>query len=241
MERFMKLGALAISIFLTASISLLGCSKEQPSGNTEKKPIVKKAITQPTETKSPEPSSPAAVQPPETARQTSAEIKGHDEKEKDIYISKQGDSLSKIAGSNEVYKDPLKWIILYRYNREALSKIPKDESFPNKSLPVGTRLKIVSGSNSGKLNNQWVANALSSPEEKEVVPAALSLVDNGYPAYITKASVKGQNYLRLRVGFFKDRAAADTENKKIMSLLNISDAWITKAEESEIIEFGGYK
>jgi len=63
----------------------------------------------------------------------------------------------------------------------------------------------------------------------------------GYPLYLTRATLKGKHWLRLRVGFFTDRIETDTQAKKIMSTLNLTGSWVTKVDKKELDEFGGYR
>jgi hypothetical protein len=86
----------------------------------------------------------------------------------------------------------------------------------------------------------WVVNVLSTPNRKEIVPAAMKLLQQGYLAYITRTNVKGKNYMRLRVGFYEEKAEADAVGEKIKALLNLGEPWKTKAGEEEVKEFGGY-
>jgi hypothetical protein len=81
---------------------------------------------------------------------------------------------------------------------------------------------------------------VSATTNTKIIPPAIRLINNGYPAYITRAKVKGKDWIRLRVGFFKSRTEADTEGKKIMAMLKIADSWVTKAGKKELEEFGGY-
>ena len=81
---------------------------------------------------------------------------------------------------------------------------------------------------------------LSSRTSKKIVPAAVKLMKNGYRVYISSAVVKGQKWMRLRVGFFADRSKASESGKKIISLLKADGTWIAGLEEQEIKEFGGY-
>jgi hypothetical protein len=59
--------------------------------------------------------------------------------------------------------------------------------------------------------------------ETAALPTAIRLVNDGYPVYLTRAKVKGKDWMRLRVGFFKNRTEATTEAKKIMGLLKLAD------------------
>jgi len=241
----MRLGATIISILMIYSLSLIGCSKENPAA-INKKAVVKRPIAKPPEEKNTKQT--ASVEQPAQSPEINKveEIKKTETGEEKVYIAKGDESLSKIAAGNDVYGDPLKWILLYRFNREAFNNIAKDESFHEKYVPAETRLKIVPpGDIKTTLENDakdhWVINVLSSPEEKLVVADAVRLIDNGYPAYITSANVKGQDYIRLRVGFYDDKAAAEDEGRKISEMFNVSDLWTTRAGETEYKEFGGYR
>jgi hypothetical protein len=242
----MKLASLAVSILIISLLSLPGCSREQPSDVSARKTVVKKPISKPAEKESPDqtlsPGAPVPLagvkKPDETAKPA--------EEEKDIYLAKADDSLSTIAARKDVYGDPLKWILLYRFNREAFDKESKDAAFPDKNLRAGTKLKIAPPADTGKARKtvterRWVINVLSSPEKEKIIPEAIRLVDNGYLTYITSANVNGKDYIRLRVGFFEDKTVADNEGKKIARALNVSDVWTTRSETREIKEYSGYK
>jgi cell division septation protein DedD len=75
---------------------------------------------------------------------------------------------------------------------------------------------------------------------EKINPFAANLIANGYLVYITRVKVKGRDWTRLRVGFFKDRTDADRQGKRIMAMLNLTDSWVTKVEKEELEEFGGY-
>jgi len=68
----------------------------------------------------------------------------------------------------------------------------------------------------------------------------LSLVKHKYPVYITTAKVNDKDWMRLRVGFFKTKAEADDEGKKIMELLRFKDSWTTKLGANEFADFARY-
>ncbi len=161
------------------------------------------------------------------------------------YVVKKGDSLASIAGRTDVYGDPLKWPILCRSNMDKLGKMQAREDFADRNLPEGTRLKIITPDEKKenlktRANNVWVVNVLSTPNKKEIIPATVKLVKKGYNAYITRTKVKGRDYMRLRVGFFGNRAEADAEGEKVKALLNLGEPWKTKAGEEEFKDFGGY-
>ena len=81
---------------------------------------------------------------------------------------------------------------------------------------------------------------LSYKNAKNIVPAAIALMKNGYHMYITRAKVRGEELMRLRAGFFKDRSEANAVGKKIMSILKADEPWIIKIGDRELKEFGGY-
>jgi len=126
-----------------------------------------------------------------------------------------------------------------------LSGMGLSDEFEHKELPAGLGLRFVTSDeateNLTKLGKKvWVVNVLSSRTPKKIVPAALKLMKNGYRVYISSAVVKGQEWMRLRVGFFGDRSKASAAGKKIISLLEADGAWIARLEEQELKEFGGY-
>jgi hypothetical protein len=171
-----------------------------------------------------------------------------EKKEKDepgFYVVKKGDSLSSIAARTDVLKDPLKWPILLRLNRDKLGEWATGENLPDRELPQGTKLKVIT-SNEARASlkkatgNLWVVNVLSSTSSAEITPPAVTLVKQGYPVYIVRANVQGKDYMRLRVGFFKNRSETDEVGKKIKEQLNFQDSWSTKADEEEYEEVAGF-
>jgi hypothetical protein len=241
----MKLGTLFLSILLISSLSMAGCS-EKTSNESNNKVVVKKAIIKPPEENNTKktPDVNESVPAPETEKPT--EITKPEKAKERFYVSKGDESLSDIAARDDVYGDPLKWILLYRYNGKAFEKTGKDGSFPDKNVPAEVKLEVVARGETGKASmtgsrDHWVVNVLSSPEKEKIAPDAVRLADNGYPAYITKANVNGQDYIRLRVGFYESKTAAEDAGQKIAEILNVSDIWMTRADETEYKEFGGYK
>ena len=83
-------------------------------------------------------------------------------------------------------------------------------------------------------------NIISATTKGDVIPPAIRLIKDGYKVYITKAKVKGNEWMRVRVGFFKNKTEADAEGQKIMTVLNFADSWTTKIGKKEFVEFGGY-
>jgi hypothetical protein len=161
------------------------------------------------------------------------------------YIVKKGETLSGIAAREDVYGDSLKWPILYQLNLDKLGKLQLAEDLADTEVPGGVRLKIVSPDEMRENLESigydvWAVNVLSGTTNGQVIPAAIRLIRNGYPVYITRVNLKGKDWMRLRVGFFGNRTDANEEGKKIMTVLNLTDSWITKVGKQELEEFGGY-
>ncbi len=265
----MQCQALIICMCLTLFLPFGGCSQDEEPlpplrGNKVVKPIKRpappppeKAKTSPTPSvglRRPEPeekkTEKAKTAPVSTKVSEKVDIRAGEKKipsktEPGYYVVKKGDSLESIAGRPDVYGDPLKWPILCRFNMDKLGKMQAGEDFVDRNLPEGTRLKIVTPAEKKenlktRANNVWVVNVLSTPNKKEIIPATVKLVEKGYTAYITRTEVKGKDYMRLRVGFFGNKAQADAEGKNIKALLNLGEPWKTKAGEEEFKDFGGY-
>jgi cell division septation protein DedD len=161
------------------------------------------------------------------------------------YIVKKGESLSGIAAKQEIYANPLKWILLYKHNMETLRTIELTDNFPRQELPEGTKLRFITSDEAkenlgDKGGHMWVVNVQSETTEKRIVPTAVKLTQNGYPAYVTSASMEGKEWMRIRVGFFKNKAEADMQGQKIMQLLGFTNSWSSKIGKNELEEFGGY-
>jgi hypothetical protein len=138
-----------------------------------------------------------------------------EEKPGDYTITK-GENLSSIAARADVYGDPLKWPILYRLNMDKFGSVLDETGFPEAGLPEGLRLEIVSADQKNenlqkRLGKVWVVNVISNTMHDKINPPAIRLMKNGYPVYITRARVKGKDWLRLRVGFFESRTEANAE------------------------------
>lgn len=216
----------------------------------EKKPQVEeKAQTEktavPQEKTSAAPTPAASEKKVVSEEPTTAQAKKKDREEPGIYLVKKGDSLSIIAARADVLKDPLKWPILLSLNKDNLGGWATGEDLPDRELPQGTKLKVVTAKEARANLKKgtvalWVVNVLSATTNAEIVPPAVTLVKQGYPVYIVRANVKGKEYMRLRVGFFKKRSEADEVGKKIKDQLNFQDSWSTKADKEEYEEVAGF-
>ncbi len=163
-----------------------------------------------------------------------------------FYRVRDGDTLYGIAGRKDVYDYPLKWPTLYRLNMKILEDMKVSEDFEFQDLAEGLNLKIITpaeaSENLRRLGEKlWVINVRSALEPEHIAPTAVRLMKRGYHVYMTKATVKGKLWIRLRVGFYSDESEANEVKEKIVSYMDATrDSWITKIPKSELEEFGGY-
>lgn len=188
---------------------------------------------------------PAAVEERELERPKLVTEEALPKEEAGYYVLKKGDTLAGLAGKEDVYGDPLKWPILVRHNVDELSHMSTAEDLPDRLLPDGMKLKIftqdeVKNNLEERGKRRWAVNVLSTPNKREVIPVVVRLIRVGFPVYITRANVKGTDYIRVRVGFFAEKTEADVEGKRLMEVLNLSDFWTIEVGEKEVREFGGY-
>lgn len=166
-------------------------------------------------------------------------------KKEGIYTVKKGESLYSIAKKEDVYGNPLKWISLFRLNFERLKDAVGAGDIRHEILKEGMELRYITPKEAEKALSHfqgkgWVVNVLSSQVSGKIVPAATALIKEGYKVYISEARVRGKNWLRLRIGFYGDSSEAAKDSRKIMSIAGVNDAWVTKADEKEIREYGGF-
>lgn len=240
----------------------VGCSGNEEPPPPAAKPKVVKGIIEPPprEVESPAPEEKPEVQPeekaegeetlPPAAQETakppaSMTPAAPPAREAGVYVVKKGESLSGIAGREDVYDDPLKWAILYRLNAEELGELGKGAGLPDQTLPEGLRLKIITPDEAKRnlekrAGHPWVLNILSATDQEKIVPAAVALMQQGYPVYISSAKVKGKDWMRLRLGFFDTRKSATAEGEKVMALLRFSQLWIAKISEGELRDYGRF-
>jgi len=258
-----QIAARMISISLVFFLFNGACSQDEkplPSSQTykivkgiSKVPVLTEAKTpQINESLKPKPeekgvaeTKPAAVEERELERPKIVTEEALPKEETGYYVVKKGDTLAGVAGKENVYGDSLKWPILGRHNVDGLNHMSTAEDLPDKVLPEGMRLKIftqdeVKNNLVERGKRRWAVNVLSTPNKKEVIPVVVRLIRVGFPVYITRANVKGTDYMRVRVGFFAEKTEADVEGKRLMEVLKLSDFWTIRVGEKEIREFGGY-
>lgn len=247
--------------FLLILFSCWGCSDDDLSAPPANESRVVRAIVRPSPK---EPISAPKVGEEETDRKAEAEKGGqagvvdsrtrkegqNEAEEKKVeggsgyYAVQGGESLASVAAREDVFGDSLKWVILFRLNRKELKDQPLAEDLPKRELPSGLKLKILTAeemasnreSRAGKV---WTVNVKSGSTQEEMVPAAITLIKEGYPVYMSRVNVKGKDWLRIRVGFFENRAEADAVGKEIQKILGIRDTWSSRAGKNEIREFLG--
>jgi hypothetical protein len=161
------------------------------------------------------------------------------------YTVEVGDSLSTVAAKPEVYRNALKWPVLYRLNADKLGDMEPGADLPDRELPEGLKLRFITPEEARKnleanADEPWVVNVLSATNYKRIVPATIGLIQQGYPVYLTSAVVEGRDWMRLRIGFFKSRSEAEAEGERIMTKLDFADSWTTKIGEQELGEYGGF-
>jgi tetratricopeptide (TPR) repeat protein len=159
---------------------------------------------------------------------------------------RKNDSLADIAGRQDVYGDALKWPSLFRLNRSALEKMRVTESLPSEKLPEGLRLKYVSRDEAAERlvevgDKLWVVDVASAKSMSGVVPPAILLMRKGYHAYLSKSHLAGEEWIRLRVGFYKDILEALKVSEEVKASLNMSETPMPmKIDKKELERFAVY-
>jgi len=266
MEALMRVSLLRI--FMVLLFALAACSGEDqqppptpppkvvqpikpPAPGIEKPTTALAEVTKPQAEEKAFEEKPAAIEekpgssPKPEGEEKKVAPENRDKEERGTYLVQPGDTLSSIAAQEDVLRDPLKWPILLRLNKDNLGEWAAGEDFPDRELPKGTRLRVMTpreakASVKGGGASLWVVNVLSATTRAEMVLPAVALVKQGYPVYIVRAHVNGKDYMRLRVGFFKKRTEADEVGKKIREQLDFQDSWSTKADPEEYEEVAGF-
>jgi hypothetical protein len=128
---------------------------------------------------------------------------------------------------------------------EKIGRLQLVDDFLDRELAEGVTLKVITPDQAretlpSKAKHLLAVNVLSAPTQKQLISSAIRLMKEGYPVYITRATIRGRQWLRLRVGFFQTKAEADLERKKINALLNIRNSWITTVGKKELEGYAGY-
>jgi hypothetical protein len=164
-----------------------------------------------------------------------------------LHVTAPGDTLRSVAARRDVLRDPLKWIILYRLNRDELARFKVSPArLADAPLPAGLNIIYISPPEARKqaagnaLKGDWVVSLISDKKLRKVESLAVRLVDKGYNAYILPLTWKKRTRYDLRVGFFPDRAQAQRAGRQMIRLSGLTPLRILKAPLKEIREFRGY-
>jgi hypothetical protein len=164
-----------------------------------------------------------------------------------IYPTEEGDTLRSIAGRKDVLRDPLKWILLYRLNRDELARFRVSPArLADVSLPAGLNIIFISPEEARKqafkkiAERSWVVNLYSDKKVRKVEALAARLVAKGYNAYIIHLDSKKPPKYYLRAGFFADRDQAAETGRRMIKVLGLPQFRVLKARVREIKEFSGY-
>ncbi|MFZ0448545.1 MAG: SPOR domain-containing protein [Desulfatiglandaceae bacterium] len=165
------------------------------------------------------------------------------EPEKGIARVREGESLSAFAARKDTCGDSLKWTRLYRLNPQRLAMLRTWKDITEKSLEPGLSLRYLSPADKEKLQSPfqakpWVVTVRSWRSPGRLAAPAIKLIQRGFHVYITKAEVKGKQWLRLRVGFYLNKSEALAAKNKIREILGNDDSWIARAGKGELEEFG---
>jgi len=161
------------------------------------------------------------------------------------YKVKTGDTLVSIAAQEEMYGDPLMWPVLYRRNLKELAELKPAADLPVAILPHGIELlkttpHEIEENKKNRSGEQWVINVLSTAIHERTANAAIQLVKAGYVVYLTRTKQEGKEWTRVRVGYFKTRAEAEEEGKRIRESLSLPKIWTAKIGKDEFEKYAGY-
>ena len=202
----------------------------EPTPQATASPADAKAATMPPpETKAPVPvaAPPVAAPPAAAAGPPPTELRPSAKEA--YYKVRKNESLLDIASRQDVYGDALKWPSLFRLNSSALEKLKVTENLPAEKLPEGLRVKYVSRDEASErlveaADRLWVVDVASARSMNAVVRDAILLMRKGYCAYLTKSQLAGEEWIRLRVGFYKDILESLKVSEEVKALLNMSES-----------------
>lgn len=220
---------------------------EEKDVRAKKADEVKTAVIKETPKKQAEEVKPVDVEqkPAQKPEAVTKEEETAEEEMERYYIVKKGESLYDVASREDVYGNKLKWPILYRFNIDTLSGLKTEGDVVERALPEGLKLRIIGPDDveenlEKRPSARWVVNVLSTTTNEKIVPITMTLIKNGHSAYLTRTTIKGKVWTRLRVGFFSGKAEADAQRGRIRDLLHIGNPWSVKLGPMEFAEFAGY-
>ncbi|MEW6263180.1 MAG: SPOR domain-containing protein [Thermodesulfobacteriota bacterium] len=80
----------------------------------------------------------------------------------------------------------------------------------------------------------WVVNILSTQDSNQVRQIMDALVKSPYRVYAYQTEIKGQNWYRLRVGFFNTRQEAEQVGRGLAKQLRLAQPWIVRPGPEEV-------
>ncbi|HDM32656.1 MAG TPA: hypothetical protein ENG28_02620, partial [Deltaproteobacteria bacterium] len=174
-----------------------------------------------------------------------AEVTEKGGEEKGWYVTEQNDTLALVAGNRKIYSDPYKWPSLLRLNLDSLKPLGLTQGLEDRELPEGLRIRYLTPKeveeNRKKLNGcRWVVSILSDRNSDELSPLAVDLIKNGLSVYIARAEIKGEQWLRLRTGFFPSLDEAKRIRAKVEEITGLKGLWLAKISDKEFDEYAGY-
>ncbi len=202
-----------------------------------------KKVTPPTAKEEASSSNEAAVAGSSGATTTPAASKEKKvtEPEKGVARVGEGESLSAFAAREDTCGDPLKWTSVYRLNTKHLAMLRTWKDITEKPLQSGLPLRYLSPVNNPESPVQakpWVVTVRSWRSPGRLAAPAIKLIESGFHVYITRAEVKGKQWLRLRVGFYPNKSEAMAARDRIREILANNDSWLARAGKGELEEFG---
>lgn len=86
----------------------------------------------------------------------------------------------------------------------------------------------------------WILQVASVKTEEQAMVYKERLMARGFPAYSIRARVNGDNWIRVRVGFFADKGEAQRAGEEIKrKVIFEGRQWITKASPKEMEQIVG--
>ena len=110
---------------------------------------------------------------------------------------------------------------------------------PPTPAPQPQRAPAVEGSPPDKVNASsiWVINALSTQDPAKVQDLLTKLQATNHTIYTYEKEVDGQNWHRVRVGFFRTKAEAEQVGRQLAARYHLPEPWLVKPGPQEINKF----
>ena len=183
------------------------------------------------------------IEQTESAAQTAQE--GESNNHEGWYRVTDKDTLIVVAGSSRIYSDPYKWLSLLRLNLQTLESLGLTPGVETRELSPGLRLRYLTPREVEKRRKElqgrkWVVNILSDKRMEKISGLAIKLIKNGIPVYITKAEVKGEQWFRLRTGFFATLEEAKEMKDRVEKIIGVKGLWVAKISDEEFNRYAGY-